>query len=206
MMGGWAVVSRGQIDQFWKRFVELVDRIGDRFENRRIVDEIDRLVCEFGNITWEFGPGFHDENARAFVLSPSGDPDLLPVTREIVAAAPDCPGWEFHPAKPVKRWDRIILIENRDGTTAAVDVSNARYVLLRHPDGMFTVLIADQQLSELPAEQQRTAAEILLDGELGEDLRMTAICEVDVQRELDNHNASAVTAIEHIREHVLSLK
>lgn len=205
MMGGHRVISRDQIDQFWKRFVELADQIGDRFENRSVVDEIDGLVSRFGNVSWEFGPGFHDQNARAFVLSPSGETDLLPITHEIIAAAPDCPGWEFHPAKPVKRWDRNILIEGRDGTVTVVDASNARYVLLRSPDGMFTVLIAHQQLSELPPEQQMTAAEILLDAELGEELRMTVVCEVEVQREFDGQTESTGTAIEHIREHLLSL-
>jgi len=206
MMGGHRVVSRDQIDRFWKRFVELLDQIGDRFESRRVVDEINRLVCGFGNVSWEFGPGFHDENAKAFVLSPSGDLDLLPITRAIIAAAPDCPGWEFHSAKPVKRWDRNILIESRDGTVTAVDASNARYVLLRYPDGMFIVLIADQQLSNLSAEQQRTAAEILLDAELGEEIRMTLVCEVEVQREFDDQTESKSTSIEHIREHLLSLR
>lgn len=201
---GRAVVAKHSIAEFWQWFRSVCGHFGDSFQNRKLIDELDSRVARLGQFSWELGPGVHDSHNSALVLTPCGDPDLLRETREVIEAAPECPGWEFYPAKPPKNWQRKFVLQNDDGSTVDVDASSARYVLLRYPDGVFDVLLADHELAALPESLRETAVEVLLDGELGEERRMMSIHSVDVVGEFEEEMQRRSSSIETLAAHVRS--
>ena len=71
--------------------------LAEDFAQPKILDQLDHEVSLLGDIVWELGPGASAEYALA--LSPDGDLDWLPATRQVVALAPQLPNWEFHPAR-----------------------------------------------------------------------------------------------------------
>lgn len=174
------MVAQHQVVDFWEWFRSICGHFGDRFENRRLVDELDARVAKLGRFSWELGPGVRDGKNNALVLTPCGDPDLLLETRQVIDVAPECPGWEFYPAKPPKKWQREFTLQDDDGSTIHIDASGARFVLLKYPDGVLDVLLADVNLTALPEGLRQTAGEVLLDGELGEERRMAFVRGVDI--------------------------
>ncbi len=194
-----------QISEFWRWFQTVCDQFGERFENRELLEELDTRVSQLGDFSWELGPGVKDDRNSVLALTPSGDPLLLAETRKIVAIAPDCPGWEFYPAKPPKRWFRRYVLHHEDGSEKTVDASGARYVLLMYPDGVFDVSIADRNLAALPESLRQTAAEVLLDGELGEEGRIALIHSVEVVAEFDEQMQQKSSSIESLGKHLRSI-
>ncbi len=190
---------------FWRWFREVCGRFGLRFENEQLLRELDARITQLGGFAWELGPGVKDESNSALVLSPCGDLALLAETRRIVAAAPVCPGWEFYAAKPPKKWARRFVLQDTDGSERVVDAGEARYVLLRYPDGAIGVSIADRNLAALPADLQQVAAEVLLDGELGEEGRMVLVHDIAVTAAFDNALQSKSNAIELLERHLRSV-
>lgn len=199
------MVAEHLIAEFWQWFRSICGRFGDKFQNRELIDELDSRVARLGRFSWELGPGVKDSHNNALVLTPCGDPELLAETRTVIEAAPDCPGWEFYPAKPPKEWDRKFVIQADDGSRVSIDASGARYVLLEYPDGIFDVLLADRGVAALPEDLRQTAAEVLLDGELGEERRMVSIHTVDVVDEFDAEKQRKSSCISDLAAHVQSL-
>ncbi len=103
---------------FWEWFSSISGLLGSNLDNPEILKVLDDWISSFGEISWEVGPGVLEPNALA--ISPSGQKDRLVITTEIVAAAPECPGWEFHPAKPPKNWDLKFFVEGYTGRPAIV--------------------------------------------------------------------------------------
>lgn len=189
---------------FWSWFAEHASRFGDKFQNRPLLDELDGRVSALGPVGWEVGPGFHHPEGNALAISPRGNAELLPLTRTIVAQAPDCPGWEFHAALPPKVWKRTFVLEDSGGPDIRVDASAWRYLLLRFPDGIVDIVLKGVGIETWSEEVRASAATVLVMGELGEELFLTRV-----------HVAELVSAFEdgqegipivHLRDHVLDLR
>jgi hypothetical protein len=198
------MLAQHMITEFWDWFQEVCNQLGERFENQCLIDELDARIARLGTFGWEIGPGVQNDHNNAFVLTPSGDLDLLIKTREIIKAAPVCPGWEFYPAKPAKKWQRkfILLDDDRE---ISVNASDARYVLRQYADGIFDLLLADQNIAVLTKPLQETAAEILIDGEIGEELRMQVIKKIDIVTQFDTVLQQKSSSIESLTAHLKAI-
>jgi hypothetical protein len=194
-----------QVTEFWQWFQSICCQFGEHFENRELIDELDVRVGKLGKFSWELGPGVKNECNNALALTPSGNADLLIETREVIALAPECPGWEFYPAKPPKKWQRRFMLRDVTGREITIDASGARYVLFRYPDSVIDILLADLRLSALSKRLQQTAVEMLIDGELGEEQRMNVIHNVEVIAEFDDKLQQASSPIACLAQHLRSL-
>lgn len=195
--------SDEDIQDFWHWFKANRDAFGDTFENEALLRELGERVSALGPVGWEVGPGCADTASNSLTISPAGDAEVLPLTRRIVASAPSCPGWEFHWAKPPKRWDRKYIIEDPKGVDVLVNAAHWRYILRRYPDGLLDVVLKAPEICRWAEDEWTTAALILLDGELGEELRITRIHAVEVVCAFDQ--AQDGIPIVHLRDHVVQI-
>lgn len=184
---------------FWEWFSRRASDFGDSFQNQDLLRELDERVAQLGNFAWEVGPGRSAPNA--LVLSPGGARDQLVETTAIVAAAPSLQDWEFYPAKPPRPWaPRFELhMEERE---YEVDATGWRSVLLRYPDGAHEVIVEAPNIASLPELYQRWAAEIALDGLLGERRRLEVIDDVSVVSRLSDRENVAAFPIKELPERV----
>lgn len=148
---------------------------GSNLDNQGLIDELDQRILGLGDFSWEVGPGIDHDDNFALVISPSGCQEMLLETRAIISTAPACHGWEFYPARPRKKWKQSFVVSDDCGHEYSVDASLARYVLRPAHEGRFRIVLSDDSVCELPPELQDIAADILIEGELGEELRMMAI-------------------------------
>ncbi len=196
------MISRQRIEKFWEWFSSVAGQFGEHLENDDLVRELDARVADLGAFSWELGPGLHRADANALVLTPCGDPGLLEQTKAVIAAAPECPGWEFYPAKPPKQWQRRFELIDARGREIDVDASASRYVLLRYPDGVFDIVVADASLARLPKKLQKAAIDVLLDGELGEERRMVLIHGAEIVSAFSTEMAHKSSPIESLSAHL----
>jgi hypothetical protein len=181
------MTAEDAIDAFWAWFAENSGRISPELENEVILEELDGRVSELGCPAWEIGPG--DEAEWFLALSPDGDNEALPLTREIVSHAPSVPGWEFLPYRPKKKWDLQFEIEGESGPIT-VDARNWRYVAYRYPDGVYDLVISVGNEAELGPGDRDLAVRIAVEGQIGEEALLTRINELDAVVELSTDQAS----------------
>lgn len=108
-VGLWASApsSRQQTRQPTKRDPSrqvgtVAELLADEAPPAEVLDELDAHVEALGELSWELGPGLAEPNA--LVITPDGNPELLPVARRTISFAPCLSGWEFYPARPPKQW------------------------------------------------------------------------------------------------------
>jgi hypothetical protein len=196
---GQEMIEGEKVRVFWEWFSGRASDFGSSFQNRDLLQELDQRVNQLGSFAWEIGPGQSAPNA--FVLSPGGSRDQLAETTAIVAAAPPVQNWEFYAAKPPRPWKpRFELhLEERE---YAVDATAWRSVLLRYPDGAHEVVVEAPNIASLPEHYQRWAAEIALDGLLGERRRLEVIDEVSVVSRLSDRESDAAFPIKELPERI----
>jgi hypothetical protein len=192
-----------EIKNFWDWFYKNCQNFGNNFDNTVLLDELDDWIRRLGDFSWEVGPGKVKENA--LVISPNGDLELLQETKEIVGNARDCIGWEYYYAKPSKEWNLVFDFETEDENVVEINASNWQYRLLKYEDGMFAIIIKVPNLSRLSNTDKLTTAEIVLDGILGEELRLQTICEIDVEEEFKKPYQSKASDINNLLVHLKSV-
>jgi hypothetical protein len=195
-----------KIKQFWEWFSENCYRFGAEFDNIELVEKLDDWIAQLGNFSWEIGPGKVKDNA--LVISPGGDVDLIQDTKLIISYAKACEGWEYYYAKPPKdkEWKLVFNLETSDGEVVEVNASHSQYTLLQYEDGMFEIIIKTPGLQQLDESDKRTAAEILLDGVLGEEVRMQTICGIDVVEEFEKPYGDKAGDIKNLSDHLRALR
>lgn len=196
-------ICKLDINMFWDWFSKHSKDLGENFDNEKVLAEIDDRLMDLGGFAWEIGPGSKTKNQ--LVISPGGDLNLLPITKEIVSYAKTIPGWEFHYAKPPKEWDLMFDFEKDNGDVIGINASNWQYVLLRYEDGGFEIIIQTHDLDSLSEDDQLVASEILLDGILGEEIRMLHISYIDVVKKFDNQYISKSSDIKNLDSHLKTL-
>lgn len=166
-------MDRDKIRRFWQWFKAASARIAS-YEEGWFLEGINERVSELDSaIAWEVGPGTVAPNRLA--LSPNLDRALLPLTREIVRLAPRIEDWEFLPSRPRKDWLPRFRLECDDGSELDVDASQWQFLLLVHPDGEREVVLVGESAERVPASQQWTAAAIVLEGMVGEELLLERV-------------------------------
>jgi len=194
-----------KISRFWEWFSENCQNFGVDFENAELLENLDSRISELGDFSWEVGPG--KTKGNALVISPNGDEDLLQDTKLIISHAKDCKGWEFYYAKPPKEkdWKLVFDLETTEGQIVEVNASRWEYVLLEYEDGMFEVIVKAPDLLQLDDSDKQIAVEILLDGVLGEELRMQTICGIEVVEEFEQSYKSKAGDIKNLSDHLKAL-
>lgn len=194
--------DKRKIAEFWDWFSKNCGSFGIDFNNTELLKELDRWITSLGNFSWEIGPGTDKENA--LVISPGGDLALLNETKRIVGEAIKSDSWEFYYAKQPKQWELKFDFETRDNAIVEVDGSRWEYVLLRYDDGMFEIIIKAPLLNQLDQSDKNAAAEILLDGIIGEEQRMRFICGIDVVEEFEKPYREKAGNIKNLSAHLKS--
>lgn len=194
------MTTHKQIIEFWDWFSNYAPQLGDEFENEELLQQLDQRINSMGDFAWELGPGSNTE--YAFTISPGGDRELLAETQAIVDAAPFVSGWEFYSAKPPKQWESRFEIIDADGNPFQVETSGWHSVLLKYEDGAHELVVEAQNLTPLPADYQRWAVEIALDGLLGESRRLEVIDEVTVVAKFSRKENAAAFPVIEIRERI----
>lgn len=188
------------VERFWRWFASVAEEFAANLANEQLLEGLDRRVAGLGPVTWEVGPG--ERKANALVVSPGGDKALLALTRGIVAAAPEIPNWEIHAAKPPKQWDFKFSVDRRNGDAATIDASGWEYVLLRFPDGSYQVELRAPDLMDLDEETRVVAAELAVEGTVGEATRLELIAGIDVLPAFEEDQAHKATNLKHLRDHL----
>lgn len=194
-----------KVRQFWKWFSENCQNFGVNFDNVELLESLDDWVAQLGDFSWEVGPG--KVKGNALVISPSGDGELLQDTKMIISNAKACEEWEYYYAKPPKEkeWKLIFDFETSEEEVVEVDASRWEYTLLQYEDGMFEIIIKTLDLQQLNESDKQTAAEILLDGLLGEEFRIKTICGIDVVEDFVEPYGINAGNIKNLSDHLRAL-
>jgi hypothetical protein len=162
------------IASFWTWFQLNAGLFGAEFENRVLLEKLDRKIADLGPYGWEVGPGVRDPAARLLAFSP-GTIENLEETKAIVDVAPPLPGWEFHPARPPRPWSRRVEIPGRSPVPMALDVGAWEYVLRTYADGRYGLVLHAPEIASMDDESQADIVRTLLDAEIGEERRLRSI-------------------------------
>jgi hypothetical protein len=124
----------------------------------------------------------------------------IEITRQIVSAAPKCEGWEFYAAKPHKKWQQLFIMRGDRGADVRVDASSWDYVLRKLENGRYRVIVETTGIAAHSQRFKQTAAEILVEGELGEELALKAIEDVRVVDDLDAQYSNTRRPVSQLHE------
>ncbi|MCB0570956.1 MAG: hypothetical protein KDC66_14370 [Phaeodactylibacter sp.] len=178
-----------RIESFWRWFAETEEAIRDYFADETFVDKaalveaIDNRVLDFGLFSWTIGPG----SGRPFnlTISPNGSRERLLVSKQIVAAAPPLPGWEFHYAKPPQEQGLVFSLYDDFMMECEVDASGWRFVVEKRPEGRAVVILETQDTGRLGPDTLFMAAQQAVTNLLGEEMVINHVQHVEVVEELE---------------------
>jgi len=190
-----------KIREFWSWFFNNCDKFGKNFSNDELLKELDKKVLLLGNgeLDWEIGPGKIKENA--LVISPNGNHELLPFTKEIIDNAKERENWEYYYAIPPKNWKLIFYFETNVKTKIRVDASKWQYILLKYEDNSFDIIIKVIDLPKLSQDDKLSIDEILLIGILGEELRLEYIEEIKIVNKFKISDLKNASSIQTLSDH-----
>jgi hypothetical protein len=192
-----------QARTFWQWFSSVAPKLAVNLENDEILRELDTKAASLGGLSWEVGPGLVKPNA--LVLSPGGSMKLLDLTREIVGIAPELPDWEYHYAKPPKKWRLQYVVHDAEDKPVPIDASEWEYVLLKLPDGTFDVVVRAPNLQDMHEDVRQMAAEVAVEGMVGELSRLRHIAGIEVVIEWKEKYRGKATPLRHLGDHLQSL-
>jgi len=189
---------------FWSWFERVAPRLEDDSQaDHAALRELDARVATLGEFSWELGPG---RRARcALTIGPGGEAQKLHATRRIVALAPLIAGWEFHWALQPKEWDLRFTLESTRGEPMQIDGRPWRYVLFRFPDGIYDIVLEQNNLENATDEDRYTAAVIAIDGLLGEGRRLLELHEIEPVFELSVGESAKATGLALLPTHLATL-
>lgn len=196
------VPSDERVRSFWAWFEQVAPTLASQLDEQEAIAELDRRVSDLGDFAWEVGPGFSARHMLA--ISPDGEVDLLEVTRAIVAMAPNMSGWEFYSSRQPRPLTAFTL-ERVGGQRVQVDPRTWRYVLFRHPDGVFDLVVEMADLAEASDEEKYSAAVVFADASLGEGVRLRLIREIEPVSALPPDMARRANSASHLAAHLASL-
>ncbi len=151
-------------------------------------------------LAWEIGPGSTAE--WRFTLSPDSDEALSGVARDAISRAPQIPGWEFRAFRQPRDACLIVDVNTLRGA-AQIDASDAEYALLRARDGTFDMVVKLPHARKLQTQDQHALGILLLDGLIGEEVRMSLIKNVQFVEEFEPRYRERTTNIKHLKDHLM---
>jgi hypothetical protein len=198
--------NEDKIMDFWRWFVKNEGTIQRCIENESqadrdyVVEQMNSLVLNIGTFTWDVG--LNDSNNWFLTISPNGDKDLLKLSTEIMAFAPDHMNWEFHASKPAKNWDRKFSVYNDNFDLQDIDAASWHYAVFQEEDGTLELILEAKNIGHLDKETAETAAHQFLTHELGEQLKIERISSVSILHEIELEYQTSKSPISEIKEHL----
>ena len=168
--------SHSSIDEFWRTFRRIEGALRRDLDDPKQLAALDRAVQAIGPIAWEVGPGV--TKPFGVSLSPGGDVRLLPITRAVVARAPDSEHWEIHAALPPKAWDGTLTTDDSSEHRVEVSTATWRYILFDYSDGRYDLDLVAPDLADVPREKQTSVAEIAVVSWAGEEAVLEHLGEI----------------------------
>ena len=194
---------KSETESFWAWFEGIASSLSESFEREKLLAELDARASRLGDVTWEIGPG--SDGSDVFVVSPDGNKDLLERTRSIVESAPKIPGWELCFSRPPRDWDLRFSIEGSSGEAISVDAREWCYVLYKFPDETFDIVVEQSNLETADEDARDRAATILLDGQIGEAMRIELIRGIEAVVVLNDSDRQKASPVRTLTDHLSSL-
>src|SRR5690606_8077079 len=123
---------------------------------KSLARNMDNFVLHFGMFTWEMGPV---DGRYYLTISPNGNEELLEVSEELIASAPELKRWNFYAAKPKKEWDLKFKVFDDFMTPHEVDASDWQYVWEHGPSRKITITVMANSIHHLDDETKLSAAD-----------------------------------------------
>ena len=197
------MAEESRIEDFWRWFRNTAGSIAADFTNAELLEELDARMQELdGKLSWEIGPGSHE--TYQFVISPNLEVEMRERAREIIAKAPVIEGWEFHAARPPKKWDYKLLMHRADGKPVELDASQWGFVILHYPDGANEFLLRGRDLPPLDDNERWQAAAIALESILGEEALLDLNAGFELVDRFEPRFAAMEKPIQMLRQAVLN--
>ena len=201
------MLSEERIEHFWRWFMANEQQIIASFDNEllreSIIESLDNLILDFGMFTWEIGSG----KAKQWFLtiSPNGDKDLIKVSKEIIKHAPFLDRWEFNYCKPAKDWDRRFVIYDDNMDEQHIDSTNWNYVALQYEEGKIELILEANNIAHLDHDTAKTAAELFVTSEIGEEAKIQKILSIDIVDQLESKYDSSKAEIQFLKDRLKEL-
>jgi hypothetical protein len=191
----------------WKWFIanelQIIDSAQNESVSDHIIDNIDNLILDIGMFTWEIGQG--KIKPWFLTISPNGDRELIKISTEIIEHAPNLDNWEFNYCKPAIDWDRKFIIYDSILNEQHIDASKWKYVALQHEEGMIELILEATNIAHLDRETARTAADLFVTSEIGEEAKIQKVFSVDIVNQIDNQDKSRMARIQDLKKHLNEL-
>jgi hypothetical protein len=148
-----------------------------------LIREIDaRLDDVHPRLGWELGPT--EGREMFFAVSPSLDPELLPVAREVVAGAYQSDLWQFVVGRQRRPWDIMLEIQ-WDAVLGLpgemLSLKDWKFATRGGARGRkSTIVFLAPSATSMDPEQRREAAEIVAQGLLGEIVLLEQVKSVEL--------------------------
>ena len=182
MAGMTAKKHRFDATAFWSWFRTNADQLADNYENSPLLHHLDIQLRRINpGLSWEIGPGI--SKPLQLVVSPNLDRRLREIARAVVSAAPMLRDWEFHFARQPKKWNYKFQLSKGE-SALPMDASAWTFVLFKYPDGTREILFKAAGAAKLTRKQRDTAAAIVLESVLGEELLLDFVDEFDLLEKL----------------------
>ncbi len=195
-----------KIEKLWKWFSSNERQIINCIEKESsseldyIVEHLDNLILDLGVFYWEIGPSM--KKSWYLTISPNGDKDLMKKSKKLIASAPDLVEWEFNFCKPAKDWDRKFMIYDDNNIEQKINALNWKYVALQNEDGMIEIILEAKNIGHLDSHTARTAADLVVLTEIGEEAKILNIRSIDIVDQLESAHDLRKAEIKYLRKHV----
>ena len=195
-----------KIEELWKWFIsneqKIIDCIKNDFAIDRdyIIENIDNLILDLGMFTWEIGAGI--DKPWVFTISPNGDKDLLKKSRKIIYNAPELKDWEINYCKPAKDWNYKFNIFDNLMNEYKINASTWNYVALQKGDDIIELIIEAENIGDLDSETAKTAADLVVLNEIGEETKIQKISAINIVNQLESEYDSHKSEIKDLKKYL----
>jgi len=199
----------GNIQRFWQWFVKNEKVIKECIENQDVkqrefvVEQMNEQILGLGIFMWDVG--LNEEECWFLTLSPNGNPDMLKLSQEIMAVAPEYMDWLFYAGKPAKKWNRQFTIYDDYMDEQFIDASQWHFLVFEDEDGKVELVLEAKNISHLDFETAETAAEHFVVHEIGERIRILHISSIVIVPELESEDQSLKIPITELMTHVAKI-
>lgn len=192
---------QSKIDALWTWFVANEPKVLDCFAKEHsphqefVVDGLNELILEIGMLTWEIG---QDEDGSMFlIISPNRDADLLKLTKKAVSSAPSLSNWNFHFARPALAWNRVFSIYDEFMDEVEIDASEWQVSVSKNGTGLIDLTFLAPSL-RIDEQSAQTALNSFVVNEIGEELRITRIGELNLESEPKSEGFAPLSSLKEV--------
>lgn len=194
---------------FWQWFVKNEGTIKEAIENENslhremVVENFNQHILGLGVLTWDVG--LDDGQNWFLTLSPNGNKDMLKVSQNIMALAPEHMDWLFHSSKPAKNWNRQFTVYDSYMDEQFIDASEWQYIVFEEDDGKLEIVLEAKNIPSFDPEVLVSAAEQFLIQEIGEAFFMLCISSVELVPVIDLEFESSKYHVSELKDHLAEI-